>query len=297
MRSNTSNRPFLSMSMATFLLALAGGHVLGASFEVDDSGSLTALGRAAAENLLSQPLQMRILERQFRKQVGADGPGETDRRVVVATPSDLFDAVLQPATKRELRLVIDDVKVEAEGIDRSKGAVTVTKSDPHAQLSWTSVFILAEDSLEIVVTFKNGADRLRSVDVEFPIPLAGTDYDAFFPGTNDFPEWPADAALGYQLRAGQWDYNSLSQPLATFFSAPRDVGLSVASRYDRPILPITFFAARAKGGTVVLKINGVTMCELDDRDPERLVHGWLALQVHVGPPMCVQFKDIYLRRL
>ena len=252
MRSNTSNRPFLSMSMATFLLALAGGHVLGASFEVDDSGSLTALGRAAAENLLSQPLQMRILERQFRKQVGADGPGETDRRVVVATQSDLFDAALQPATKRELRLVIDDVKVEAERIDRSKGAVTVTKSDPHAQLSWTSVFILAEDSLEIVVTFKNGADRLRSVDVEFPIPLAGTDYDAFFPGTNDFPEWPADAALGYQLRAGQWDYNSLSQPLATFFSAPRDVGLSVASRYDRPILPITFFAARAKGGTVVL---------------------------------------------
>jgi len=42
---------------------------------------------------------------------------------------------------------------------------------------------------------------------------------------------------------------------------------------------------------------GVTTCELDDRDPERLVHGWLALQVHVGLPMCVQFKDIYLRRL
>jgi type 1 glutamine amidotransferase len=53
----------------------------------------------------------------------------------------------------------------------------------------------------------------------------------------------------------------------------------------------------AKGGSVVLKINGVTMCELDDRDPKRLVHGWLALQVHVGPPMRVQFKDIYLQRL
>lgn len=53
----------------------------------------------------------------------------------------------------------------------------------------------------------------------------------------------------------------------------------------------------AKGGHVVLTINGVTMCELDDRDPARLVHGWLALQVHVGPPMRVQFKDIYLRRL
>ena len=57
------------------------------------------------------------------------------------------------------------------------------------------------------------------------------------------------------------------------------------------------YTVLAKGGNVVLKINGVTMCELDDRDPKRLVHGWLALQVHVGPPMCVQFKDIYLRRL
>lgn len=51
-----------------------------------------------------------------------------------------------------------------------------------------------------------------------------------------------------------------------------------------------------QGGHVVLKINGLTMCELDDRDPRRLVRGWLGLQVHAGPPMCVQFKDIYLRR-
>jgi type 1 glutamine amidotransferase len=53
----------------------------------------------------------------------------------------------------------------------------------------------------------------------------------------------------------------------------------------------------ARGGHVVLEINGVTMCELEDRDPKRLVHGWLAVQVHVGPPMLVQFKDVYLRRL
>jgi len=53
----------------------------------------------------------------------------------------------------------------------------------------------------------------------------------------------------------------------------------------------------AKGGSVKLAINGVTMCELEDRDPKRLVHGWLALQVHVGPPMVVQFKNVSLRRL
>lgn len=54
---------------------------------------------------------------------------------------------------------------------------------------------------------------------------------------------------------------------------------------------------RAKGGKVLLKINDVTMCELEDNDPKRLSRGWLGLQVHTGPPMRVEFKDIFLRRL
>lgn len=53
----------------------------------------------------------------------------------------------------------------------------------------------------------------------------------------------------------------------------------------------------AKGTQVKLAINGVPMCELDDRAPERITRGWLGLQVHTGPPMCVQFKDIFLKRL
>jgi hypothetical protein len=57
------------------------------------------------------------------------------------------------------------------------------------------------------------------------------------------------------------------------------------------------YAILAKGGRVVITINGVTMCELDDRDPRRIVRGVLALQVHVGPPMVVQFKDIHYRKL
>lgn len=57
------------------------------------------------------------------------------------------------------------------------------------------------------------------------------------------------------------------------------------------------YTVLAQGGQVKIAINGVPMCELDDRDPKRLTRGWLALQVHTGPPMKVQFKDIYLRRL
>lgn len=57
------------------------------------------------------------------------------------------------------------------------------------------------------------------------------------------------------------------------------------------------YTVLAKGGQVKLVINRVPMCELDDRDPKRLVRGWLALQVHTGSPMRVQFKDLFLRRL
>jgi len=56
------------------------------------------------------------------------------------------------------------------------------------------------------------------------------------------------------------------------------------------------YRVTARGGRVELEINGVTMCRLDDRDPKRIARGCLALQVHVGPPMLVQFKDVYLRR-
>jgi type 1 glutamine amidotransferase len=57
------------------------------------------------------------------------------------------------------------------------------------------------------------------------------------------------------------------------------------------------YTVLARGGKIQLSINGIAMCELDDRDPRRLVRGWLALQVHTGPPMKVEFKDVFLRRL
>lgn len=56
------------------------------------------------------------------------------------------------------------------------------------------------------------------------------------------------------------------------------------------------YAIVAQGGEIQIAINGVRMADLEDRDPKRLKRGWLGLQVHTGPPMRVQFKDIWLRR-
>lgn len=53
----------------------------------------------------------------------------------------------------------------------------------------------------------------------------------------------------------------------------------------------------ARGGHIVLKVNGKTTAEVIDNElPHRDLSGVLALQLHSGPPMTVQFKDIRLKR-
>jgi type 1 glutamine amidotransferase len=55
------------------------------------------------------------------------------------------------------------------------------------------------------------------------------------------------------------------------------------------------YAVIADGGHIVLKINNVVMSDVQDDDPNRIESGKLALQVHQGPDMKVQFKDIRVR--
>lgn len=56
------------------------------------------------------------------------------------------------------------------------------------------------------------------------------------------------------------------------------------------------FHITAKGNTISQSINGVLMAEVTDNGPDRRRQGLLALQLHAGPPMKVQFKDIMLKR-
>ncbi len=54
----------------------------------------------------------------------------------------------------------------------------------------------------------------------------------------------------------------------------------------------------AKGNHVTQTLNGVTTVDLtDNQEDKRALSGILALQLHAGPPMIVQFKDIYLKEL
>lgn len=54
----------------------------------------------------------------------------------------------------------------------------------------------------------------------------------------------------------------------------------------------------AKGNRLIHKINGVVTVEItDNQEDKRSMSGLLAFQVHAGPPMLVQFKNIMLQPL
>jgi hypothetical protein len=54
----------------------------------------------------------------------------------------------------------------------------------------------------------------------------------------------------------------------------------------------------ARGNQLMHQINGVKTVEVTDNcESKRLTKGVLALQLHAGPPMVVQFKDIRLKEL
>lgn len=54
----------------------------------------------------------------------------------------------------------------------------------------------------------------------------------------------------------------------------------------------------AQGSKITLKINGQLMCEADDRDKKHAARrGIIALQMHPGPPMTVQFRDLRIKVL
>jgi hypothetical protein len=58
------------------------------------------------------------------------------------------------------------------------------------------------------------------------------------------------------------------------------------------------YAVIAKGNQLIQKINGLTTVEVIDNESNKAKSaGILALQLHAGPPMTVQFKDIMFKEL
>lgn len=54
---------------------------------------------------------------------------------------------------------------------------------------------------------------------------------------------------------------------------------------------------KAEGNHLVHTVNGVVTADVTDTDATIAKSGVIALQLHVGPPMTIQFKNIYLKTL
>ena len=57
------------------------------------------------------------------------------------------------------------------------------------------------------------------------------------------------------------------------------------------------YTISAKGNHITQSINDFVTVDLIDNGPKAAKEGILAFQIHVGPPMKVQFKDIQLKKL
>ncbi len=57
------------------------------------------------------------------------------------------------------------------------------------------------------------------------------------------------------------------------------------------------YTIKANGKHLVHIINGITTVDVTDNAKRNAAKGLLALQLHAGPPMKVQFKDIKLKNL
>jgi hypothetical protein len=53
----------------------------------------------------------------------------------------------------------------------------------------------------------------------------------------------------------------------------------------------------ANGNRIIQKINGQVMCDITDEDTMARKDGIIALQIHAGPPMKVQFRNIRIKEL
>lgn len=121
--------------------------------------------------------------------------------------------------------------------------------------------------------------------------------------------------VGYQLdidRSGAYIGAVYSEKTGRGILAPRGKKVTIRAKNDKLAEPIcdpeeilknidvdewVDMEILAQGPHIQVKMNGVVTSELIDQSDQLVRQGLLGLQLHQGPPMKIQFKDIQLKRL
>ena len=175
------------------------------------------------------------------------------------------------------------------------GETTATTELKHNSfLKWTAGEL---DDFELVAEYRifagNSGIQVRSFDLDKPHAVGGyqADIDAAgqWSGTNY-----GEAFRGILAKRGEKAViNEDGKPEITgSLGDPAELA-QVIKKEDWNTYRIV-----AQGHKIVCEINGTVMSEITDNDTDtRRRAGLLALQIHTGPPMKVQFRNIRLKRL
>ncbi len=105
---------------------------------------------------------------------------------------------------------------------------------------------------------------------------------------------PGHEMAGYQADIGPGYWGTL------YDESRRNRALAPASSRSLEALhkgDWNHYTVRAMGGHITLSLNGVTSADYREADPAIARDGRIAVQIHAGGPMRVEFKDVYIQPL
>lgn len=135
----------------------------------------------------------------------------------------------------------------------------------------------------------NSGIQVRSLDEE----NKDTGYQADMNGTGDYVGFlyhPAQHLVGE--RGAKVVINAKGEKKVDRFADAKELGDKVFKKDDWNEYRII-----CKGPAITLFVNGTKTCEFEDHRPNTPLKGTITLQMHAGPPMKIQFRNMRIREL
>ena len=152
---------------------------------------------------------------------------------------------------RTQKAAVNDAAAEGAVSEFSDKSLVVKKESKALGIRYAIAYAV-NDALASTVTLENLTDTLRCMEIEYRFALKDAGYVPFFPGRDDFPDWPEGrGGLVHDYIAG-WQGTPLTLPLGTLFAREADAGMSFVAAFDVPIVPFVVRMERRGDGIEVV---------------------------------------------